>query len=74
MDGPAHVRRGLARVYRDLSAWNPPDLKPPEKIARSCALGFVLAELANVRKGDDLERLLASLDELARGGRLSRGL
>lgn len=69
MDRLAHVRRGLSRVYRDLSAWNPPELKPAEKIARARALGFLLAELANVMKGDDLERRLAMLEELARGGR-----
>lgn len=66
MDKLAHVRRALGRAYRALEMWDPPDLKPVEKISRARALGFLLAELANVMKGDDLERRLAQLEDLAR--------
>ncbi len=68
MDKLAHVRRGLSRVYRDLEAWRPSDLKPAEVIARSRALGGLLTALADVMRADDLEKRLAALEDLARVG------
>jgi hypothetical protein len=67
MDRLAHVRRGLSRVYRDLYEWNAEQLTPEQRIARARAMTATLSALAVVMKGDDLERRLAELEELARG-------
>jgi hypothetical protein len=62
MDRLAHVRRGLGHVYRALSAWDPPDLKPAERIARARALGYLLSEVGSALRAEDIEIRLQRLE------------
>lgn len=68
LDRLAHVRRQLGAVYRDLAAWNPPTLRPAEKIARARCLGLLLGQVSEVVRHSDLEARLAALESLVRGG------
>lgn len=68
LDRACHIRRALAHVIRDLSAYNPPNLKPMEKIARARCLGFLLSEAAAAMRNDQIEQRIAALEALLRRG------
>lgn len=68
IDTLSHCRRQLAATYRQLAAWDPPDLKPMERIARARCLGFLLSEAAAAMRSDQIEQRIAHLEEIARSG------
>ncbi len=72
MDSLRAVRRQLATVYKALAAWDPPDLRPEHKIARSRALGFLLSEIGAAVRSDEIERRIAVLEDGLRVGGLAR--
>lgn len=68
-DSLAGVRRQHGAVYRELLAWNPPDMRPEHRIARARALSSILAAIGQAIRDGDVEARLAALEEASRVGR-----